>query len=108
MGVKELVAWLRKDWPNPPDHVLARLRHTLDVFDSELLDDSPDDDRIVILATGGVYRDEQNKGVNTGITWGDLRKIREFLEYTIVEQKVNTFKYLTMVNPSPGKRPTIK
>jgi len=69
------MAMLRKDWPEAPATTLQRLRHTLDVYDFE---DPPDGDKLAILATGGIYRQGQDFKT-TGLTWDDLRAIRDFL-----------------------------
>ena len=55
--------------PHPGDDPVARLRHTLDVYDNQ------PDDEFAIMATSGMYGD----GVRTGLTWGDLRAIADRL-----------------------------
>lgn len=58
--------------PQPNDDPLVRLDHVLDVFaDSK-------DDKFVIRATSNVYGPE----VVTGLTWGDLRAIRDHINDT--------------------------
>jgi len=111
VAYKEFNAWLRKTWPNPPDSVLARLRHTLDVYDSALLDAVPDDERFVTLATVGVYRDKDGHVVSTGITWGDLRKIRTYLEHQWKEEADRPMKEILDIplhNFGPEPRPVIR
>jgi len=111
MAYQEFKHWLAKEWPNPPDHVLARLRHTLDVFDSPHLDGPPADDEMVIAATGGMYQDHRGELVKTGLTWGDLRKIRVYLEHQWAEESARPMSPLLSIpldNFGPGKRPTIR
>lgn len=86
MGYREFAAWLCKEWPHPPDHVLARLRHVLDVFDSVSLDSVPADDDFVVVATNSVYVDHRGRQIATGLTWGDLRLIRDYLEHQWAEE----------------------
>lgn len=101
MTYNQFKDWLQENWPHPPDHVLARLRHTLDVFDSELLDSRPPDEDMVLTATSGMYQDERGLNVKTGLTWGDLRAIRAYLD------KVEDMRPL--LKPTEDlKRPTIR
>ena len=55
--------------PQPGDDPVARLQHTLDLFDNQ------PDGEFVVIATSGMYGD----GVRTGLTWGDLRKLADQL-----------------------------
>lgn len=89
MGFPEFTSWLRARWPQPPSSTLDRLRHTLEVYDSKLLDrnQTPPDDKLVIQATGGWYP------APTGITWGDLRRIRAFLEVEVEDRYRDPFKH---------------
>ena len=88
MSFTEFRDWLWVVWPESPHNVLDRLRHTLDVYDSPLLTDDgdtiPEDDDLAIHATGGMYPNQ----VTTGLTWGDLRSIRRYLDqqWTAYEQ----------------------
>lgn len=113
MPYDEFVAWLRKEWPHPPDHVLARLRHTLDVFDSPYLDPPPKDEDLIVTATGGVYEDHRGDSVKTGLTWGDLRLIRAYLEHQWREQErdrkaLAPILDIPLHNFGPNSRPTIR
>jgi hypothetical protein len=85
MSFEVFKSWLQEKWPNPPDHVLARLRHTLDVFEASA---SPDDDEFVVVATVNMYEDHHGDQVKTGLTWGDLRLIRDYLVHQWEEDGV--------------------
>jgi hypothetical protein len=58
---------IRDVWPNPPDGLMERLRHTLDVWA-----DYPED-YIILIATSEVY----GPHVQTGLTIGDLKALYE-------------------------------
>jgi len=53
-------------YPHPGEDPATRLRHVLDVYDSDV-----DDDRFAVQATSNAYPD----GKPTGLTFGDLRAI---------------------------------
>lgn len=63
-------AEVRANYPHPGDDPIARLRHTIDIFVSDVRGDD-----FAIIATEGVYPD----GEHTGLTWDDLRAIAERL-----------------------------
>lgn len=66
----QYAAEVRERLPEPGDFPLQHLRHTVATFA-----DSPDDE-IAQMATRDIY----GPGVATGITWGDLRLILDWLE----------------------------
>ena len=111
MPYDEFIAWLREEWPHSPEYVLARLKHTLDVFDSPHLETPPPDEDLVIQATGGVYQDEAGNPIKTGLTWGDLRLIRDYLDHQWREESARPMAPILVIpleNFGPGKRPTIR
>lgn len=111
MSYSEIKDWLQENWPNPPDHVLARLRHTLDVYDSPFNGEAPADDEFVALATGGMYQDMNGKVIPTGLTWGDLRKIRTYLEHQweeAGEKHLAPILNIPLDNFGPEPRPEIR
>lgn len=55
--------------PHPGTDPVARLRHTLDIYDTA------EDERIVVQATNGMY----GPGDVTGLTFGDLRAIARLI-----------------------------
>ena len=61
---------LRDELPDPGETPRERLRHTLAAHANTA------DDNMAVHATGGVYGD----GVHTGVTYGDLRAISEWLD----------------------------
>lgn len=111
MSISSFMPWLRENWPHPPDHVLARLRHTLDVCDHPELGTPEPDDKLVLEATSGVYRDHRGQPVRTGITYGDLRLIRAYLErmWEIEgERPMAPILNIPLDNFGPTPRPTIR
>lgn len=56
--------------PPTDDSPVARLAHTVAVYDSDQ-GGRPADDKWVITATSNHYA----RGVTTGLTWGDLRAL---------------------------------
>lgn len=69
MSMDRWAAEVRERYPFPGDDPVERLRHTVAMFA-----DQPKD-AVAILATSGIY----GYGVQTGVTWGDLRAIVERL-----------------------------
>lgn len=61
---------IKEKWPQEPDGAQRRLDHVLDVFEGA----SPDG-QMVVVATRNFY----GKDTATGLTWGDLRALREAL-----------------------------
>ena len=69
MNIEQHAAQVRAQHPHPGDDPIARLRHTLNVFDGTMRDNE-----FVVIATSGIYREGK-----TGLTWGDLRAIADRL-----------------------------
>jgi len=65
----QFAADTRDSLPEPGTSPFQHLRHTLAVFDETR------DGDLVVQATGGIYPEG-----DTGITWGDLRHILDWLE----------------------------
>jgi len=55
--------------PHPGTDPVARLRHTIELFDNQ------PDDEFVVQATSNMY----GQGERTGLTWGDLRALADRL-----------------------------
>ena len=107
MTYDEFITWLRATWPHPPDHVLARLRHTLDVYDHN--EPGPKDKDMILVATGGIYVDHRGEPVLTGLTWGDLRLIRDCLvKLWEQEDPMKPILDIPLDNFGPNPRPTIR
>lgn len=69
MNSQQYAAQVRETLPEPGDFPLRHLRHTVAAFA-----DSGDDEWVQV-ATGGIYPHG-----HTGLTWGDLRLILDWLE----------------------------
>lgn len=97
----DYLQYLRTSWPHPPRHPLDSLRHVLDVADHE--DGyAPGDDEMAVRATLGIYSDSKGRRVDTGLTWGDLRAIRRFLD-----QVAQSLEPLTQVKDQGKDQPTL-
>lgn len=67
--MEEHAAEARASLPEPGDTPIQHLRHTVATFDGQ------PDDELVVMATSGIYPQGR-----TGLTWGDLRLILDWLE----------------------------
>lgn len=59
-----------RDHPHPGTDPVARLRHVVDVYESDVRDED-----WAVRATSGIYSD----GEVTGLTWGDLKALADRL-----------------------------
>ncbi len=73
----QFAAKVMAELPAPGDDPVSHLRHTVAAFADE------DPDKMVVLATMGVYPDHGQ----TGLTWGDLRALLAMVESREAEIK---------------------